>query len=288
MEFRSQSFRPEDLDLLLAAMGAEGWVPSRAQLEALLVADPEGACVLLADGEAVGWVTTTALMESGWLGNLIVQPAFRRRGLGTELAASGVARLRDLGRETIRLEADPAGEGIYRRLGFVTEFESLRFRRPLGPDPVERGLPRGVEPSGLEGLSEFLAFDRPRYGDDRSALLSALLPRAARAFTFRRGRELAGFALAVPTAKGFQLGPWVAEDSEAAATLLGACLAAFPAGPGGREWVVGLPAPNRAGVALLEAHGFAPYPASVRMRLGPPRAAGRPECVFGLLNGAVG
>jgi len=288
VELHHRPFRPEDLDSLLAAMGAEGWVPSRAQLEALLAADPEGARVLLADGEPVGWVTTTALAESGWLGNLIVQPAFRRRGLGEELAASGIARLRDLGRETIRLEADPAGEGIYRRLGFLPEFESLRFRRPLGLDPVERGLSKGVDPLVLEGLSELLAFDRPRYGDDRSALLRALLPRAAGAFTFRRGRELAGFAMAVTTARGFQLGPWVAEDGEAAAALLEACLAAFPAGSEGGEWVVGLPEPNRAGVALLEAHGFAPYPASVRMRLGPPRAAGRPECVFGLLNGAVG
>jgi ribosomal protein S18 acetylase RimI-like enzyme len=124
----------DDVDFALAQTSREGWDTTSGVFDTLLAHDPDGCFLAEQRGEPVGMVTTTVFEKSAWIGNVIVPPEHRRRGIGEELTRHA---LTDLCIRTVRLEADPPGVGIYRRLGFKDEFESLRFRH--------EGLERGTQ-----------------------------------------------------------------------------------------------------------------------------------------------
>ncbi len=180
--------------------------------------------------------------------------------------------LKKRGVATLRLEADPPGMGIYQRLGFMQEFESLRFHATRSNRPA----PSNLLPDDLEDI---LAFDRRITGEDRGRYLRILYKNSAQALTLRRGGEVAGYLLAMPTSDGVNLGPFLAEDRATAAELLDAA----PAG----KTTIGLPALNTDGVELLQNLGFEQRPSSVRMHLGP-RPRQDTACIYGIANGATG
>ena len=122
-----REFEPDDVDFALRQKRREGWAVNRERFEAYLAHDPNG-CFLAIDGdEPVGMVTTTCFGASAWIGNLIVEPGIRGRGVGRALMEHGLDYLRGRGASTVRLEGDPPGIPLYRKLGFVDEFESCRF-----------------------------------------------------------------------------------------------------------------------------------------------------------------
>jgi ribosomal protein S18 acetylase RimI-like enzyme len=214
------------------------------------------------------------------MGNLIVVPEARSRGVGRALMAHGLAHLEAAGVQTVRLDGDPPGIPLYRSLGFADEWESLRFKA-VG---VGGELPAGVETLRAGDLDGVAAFDRDCFGDDRRRMLRLFLERAERAFAVRRGDGLAGYLMLLRSDLGLRVGPCVAADAAAAAPLLRAALSAGA----GETITIGVPAPNPAARALLGRLGFAPTPSSLRMVRGPLAAAGRLGHVFAIANGAVG
>ncbi len=69
---------------------------------------------------AVGSATLSLGAGAGvaGLGNIAVVPAWRRRGIGATVAATALLEARALGLRVAALSADPAGEGLYIKLGF--------------------------------------------------------------------------------------------------------------------------------------------------------------------------
>ncbi len=115
-------------------------------------------------------------------------------------------------------------------------------------------------------------------------MLRFLHERAEHAFAVRRGDGLGGYLMLLRSDLGLRIGPCVARDGAAAASLLRAALSVR----GGETLTAGVPAPNPAARVLLGRLGFAPTPSSLRMVRGPLAAAGRLEQVFAIANGAVG
>jgi NAD(P)-dependent dehydrogenase (short-subunit alcohol dehydrogenase family) len=169
---------------------------------------------------------------------------------------------------------------IYRRLGFVEEFESLRFclEAPSAYPPTS------AVPLTVEKLDAIACLERAAFGDDRTRLLRLLFPHAEAGFVVERAGHLAGYLFVTPTTTGVHVGPCLADDSEAAAELWGAALRAAR----GRPVTVGIGAPNHAGTELLQSLGFRSKPSSVRMVRGPATAGGDIERVFALGSGAFG
>jgi predicted N-acetyltransferase YhbS len=271
-----------DMDFAVAQSAREGWATARSLFETYLEHDPQGAFVAQDGDQLVGMITTTRYRESGWIGNLIVVPEQRSRGLGRRLMNRALHHLQSEGIRTIRLDGDPPGIPLYRSLGFVDEVESCRFaRQPGGTLPLEDGR---VLPLERNQLDEILHLDQEAFGDDRSRLMTLLHKRACSALLFRRQGALAGYLLMEPTDRCHRLGPGVATDEEAARVLITAGLNRFPS----CICSLGIPALNSSGQAVLRSLGFLPTPSSIRMIRGPVRAFGRPELVFAIAGGAVG
>ena len=155
-----------DWDSFFKLAAGEGWrVP---EVERQLFAGQWFDCArVLEEGDSFcGLVTSVAHEHSGWIGNLIVEPEHRSRGIGRRLMEHGIDHLHRAGAATIRLEGDPPGIPLYRSLGFVDEFESCRFALPPSDDRRATADLKN-ETMTAEDFGEVAALDRRIVGPDR-------------------------------------------------------------------------------------------------------------------------
>ena len=185
------------------------------------------------------------------------------------------------GYSTVRLEADPMGVGIYRRLGFQQQFRSLRFRSDPPHNPILAGV-GNVVPCG--DAPQLAAMDRYAFGDDRESLLAGLVDKARATYAYQSRGEIQGYVVVFPSVVGVHLGPWIATDREVAASLIDRALTDFAE----TSMVVGLPETNRDAVESLKDRGFYETASSLRMIRGGPAPDGNSDRLFGIANGAMG
>ena len=213
-------------------------------------------------------VATAAALPYGdgqaWISMVLVNPAWQHRGLATGLLSETVEGLRKAGITPV-LDATPAGEPVYRRLGFEPGLAFERWQAVLttaGPSEsaaASRGAT--VHAAGIGDIDAIAALDLAANGIHRRALLEAFMSRpGTRAWMTRGG---SGFVLLREGRRATQIGPLVAADTPAAAALLDTALAAR-AGP------VFLDVATRRDklLAWLHDRGFSRQRPFVRMALG--------------------
>ena len=110
---------------------------AEADWRRLLCLQPDGCFVAELDGIAVGTTTTCIFGPVAWVAMVLVDEAVRGRGIGTALMRHALAYLDGLGVERVRLDATPLGRPVYKKLGFVAEYDVLRYE---GKEP--RLVPR--------------------------------------------------------------------------------------------------------------------------------------------------
>jgi predicted GNAT family acetyltransferase len=103
-------------------------------------------------GEDVGFVVTVDYGEMAWIGNLIVVPGMRGRGIGEALMRRGMEHLEGRGVRTIRLDGVQKAIPLYRRLGFRDEYWSLRYTGRASRNPVAYAEP--MRRSDLDAVTE--------------------------------------------------------------------------------------------------------------------------------------
>ena len=280
MDITIRSFTTSDLEFALTQTAREGWDTTAGVFQVCLAHDPTGCFVAEMDQTPVGMITTTHYRHCAWVGNLIVLPDCRSRGIGRRLMNHALNHLEHAGVRTVRLEADPPGVPLYRSLGFEDEFESLRFKGQA----VASTEPAEVEPLDLEALAQVAALDQTHFGDDRGRLLQLLLAYGGTGCVLREGESVRGYGMLVPSTIGIRLGPWVASDPEAAHVLLQLLRTAA----GNRTMILGVPSLNEEALNLLENAGFVRCGSCPRMIRGPYAAAGTPAHIFAIANGAMG
>jgi GNAT superfamily N-acetyltransferase len=213
----------------------------------------------LADGCGAPVATGAILPFSdqfAWIGMVLVTASRRRERIGTGMLETCCAALKRRGLVAV-LDATPAGERVYRPLGFVPNFALTRWQGQGGGAPP----PVGVRPMQADDMTAVVRLDTRAFGAPRAFLLQSLFARALQfAFITTDGT---GFALARPGRIATQIGPIVAADAEAAMALLGAALGAVR-GPVfldvADRW-------HKLG-ALLRARGFTVQRPFLRMALG--------------------
>ncbi len=203
--------------------------------------------------------------DFGWIGMVIVHGPYRRRGLGTRLMERAIAELRGRGLVPF-LDATPAGQPVYERMGFRPVQALTRWRGEGGGGAPAPALPP------VRGVLEIAELDRPAFGADRSAILGDLLGR--RGALSRHDPAGGGFLLSRPGRTATYIGPVVALQTETALLLLESGIAGI-SGP------VALDVPDsQADVAkLLSARGFRRERPFARMALDRDSCFGDPELI---------
>ena len=156
--------------------------------------------------------------EFAWVSMVLVTAARRRARIGTGILETCCAELKR--RELVAvLDATPAGERVYRPLGFVPQFALTRWQGQGGGGAAP---PAGVRPMRADDLTAVIEIDARAFGAPRDFLLRSFFARAPQlAFITADG---ASFALARPGRIATQIGPIIAADEDAAMALLAAAL----------------------------------------------------------------
>jgi predicted N-acetyltransferase YhbS len=262
-----------------------GWNQTEEDWRRLLRLGPRRCFAATADGRVVATITTTAYGRTlAWVGMVLVDPLFRRKGIATALVRAALDSLESEGVEAVKLDATPEGAPVYESLGFEAELRIERWTGTASGNTSEDSLSGVAAPSQL--FEDFIEFDRRAFGADRSELLQALLDEACATPSIRvgDGGGLRGYALARRGSQAAYVGPVVAEEVETVAFLLDDLLGRLGTG----QVYVDLNTTFEGGARELAALGFIKQRELIRMRRGKRTAAGTSRRVFAIAGPEVG
>jgi GNAT superfamily N-acetyltransferase len=267
----------------LALARAMGWNQLPRDWEQYLRLDPHGARVALRDEQIVGTVGTMRYGDRfAWIGMMLVDPALQRQGVGRQLMRDALEVLRD--QRTVRLDATPAGRGLYQKLGFVEEYDLSRLERAASA-PVTPVEPHSARPMTAADLPLVCEFDGEVFGADRRAMIEWVFAGAPRyAWIVCERARVAGFCFGRTGFRAEYLGPVIAADAAIARQLVSACLAQHA----GRPFFLDATHHDADWLRWLETIGFREQRLLTRMVRGEGRHPGLPAKQFGILGPEFG
>lgn len=259
------AFQRHETGQFLALAAAEQWVTGLGELDFLLSSFPEGCfCVRDQTGNGAGFVTSLKHDRGGWIGNLIVRPDLRGKGIGEALLLRGMEALQAAGAETIWLTASEMGRPLYEKHGFVTIDRIIRWAGEA------HGLPDAAEKCGTGAFD--CSLDVLCWGDRRDRLLE---------WATGRGLSIAepgASAILQSAGTAIQLGPWAAADGNRASRLFAVALSLASAGT---RMICDTPLSNGACQELLQKTGFSRR-GETRLMCNGAEPAYRPEYLYAL------
>lgn len=129
LAFRLRQMAAADIPAGLALCRAARWNQIEADWRRYLALNPTGARVAVDPANTVIGSVTTLRYDGGfdWLAMVLVSPDCRRQGIASTLVEEAIELLGT--RTPVRLDATPAGELVYRKLGFEPEYALARMER---------------------------------------------------------------------------------------------------------------------------------------------------------------
>jgi len=273
----------EDLPAIGSLRESVGWTAPTWALRAVIGVAHARCVVVEGDGKLVAIGSGIAYGPIGFVGNMVVANAYRRRGLGSAVLAAVTDFLDDTGCARLELNATPEGRLLYERHGFASIGTSATTRIPRTAELV-RDPATTVRPASTDDLDTLASYDRPRFGGDRRPLLAVLLrDPGAKLVLAERGGATVGYACVRSDPP--RIGPMLADEPAAAETLLVDAFATLDLAADGLR--LNLPPNNRPGADWLRGLGLEIEPWDGRMARGP-QVPRREDTVYGMAVGALG
>jgi GNAT superfamily N-acetyltransferase len=261
-----------DLPLGMRLKDQAGWNQTEADWRRLFALTPDGCFVAECNERPVGTAAASVFGRVGWIAMVLVDEAYRRRGIGTRLVEQSIAYLGRQALRSIRLDATPLGRPVYEKLGFRVEYELARWE---GVAPV-RGLHRGTVLAGPDHVEAIAELDKELTGTSRLRLIECLFRQQAGAMRVTVGPEgLLGYAGWREGSLAAYIGPVMALSAEIGQELADAMLAACP----GRPVFVDVPCDNGPATGCAQSCGFTVQRPLIRMVCGEP-IADRLACLW--------
>jgi predicted N-acetyltransferase YhbS len=259
---------------------ASGWNQTERDWEIFLTTAPDSAIVAERNGSVVGTVAVMPYGSFAWISMVLVDPAARGRGVGTLLLHRGL----DLvpAATTARLDATPAGEVLYRKLGFVGEYGLARwFITPRASRQARVSGARRLERADWQAIR---VLDLCAFGAPRTTLLERLADDAPEYAWVVERDGLRGYLFGRHGHVREQLGPLIADDGETARALLESCLDAHF----DRAFCIDVPDAQETWRKTLSAIGFAIERPFLRMHRGRLDRPGQPARVYAITGPEFG
>ncbi len=245
-----RGMKAPDLDFAAQCTAAEGWVSeNRTSLEGFYLHDPKGCLIAEAGGQAVGICIATSYGKSGFIGELIVRPEARGRGVGAKLLNHGVMLLQARGSEVVYLDGVVKAVELYERNGFLKLCRSWRFSGQLAGKLSPR-----VRPMTFDDLGQVFSLDRVSFGADRSFFLRRrfeIYPELS--YVLAEAGIVSGYILGRRGEDWMSVGPWV---TSADAINPQELLYSFALQAGERQMSIGILETNHQACDLVRALGF--------------------------------
>lgn len=245
---------PRDIPMALDLCRSAGWNQLQGDWARLIDHEPEGCFAATLHDQLVGTITTTRYgTDLAWIGMMLVHEDYRRRGIATDLMNAGLEYLHQHNVRCIKLDATPAGQPVYERLGFRAEWS---FRRWVRGDTSPEAIVPNTDDGCLLSQSH-LELDRVAFAANRSRLLQSLIAET------RCHMLEDGFGMLRMGHLAQYLGPVVADNADTARELV---LDLLPHVPAKVFWDP--PDVNPYATDLATSLGFEPIRDLTRMSIG--------------------
>ena len=201
------------------------WNQTEDDIKRILQLNPNGNFGAYDGDRMTGTITTVVYgKELGWIGMMIVDPEYRRRGVATRLMNTALTFLHTHGIHTVKLDATPEGLPFYESMGFVSESTIERWEYLPSGDFESQ-----VKPLEKSFLPAVIELDTKAFGTDRSVLLHALLGDTQSSLLplislSPFNGTLDGYAFARRGSNAYYVGPVIAKHMKAAMDLLNGML----------------------------------------------------------------
>lgn len=132
--------------------------------------DRQGCLLAEIDNQPVGICIATPYTNTAFIGELIVERPYRKQGIGYSLMEKAIETLNKRMIKSIFLDGVQNAVNMYKSLGFVPLYRSLRFFGQL-----EEKKSIYVRNMSENDLQQITSMDKEYFGDDRSFFLKKLL-----------------------------------------------------------------------------------------------------------------
>jgi len=280
------SFREMSRADVAAGLGlcrASRWNQLSRDWECFLKISPRGCRVAVKNDRVIGTVATVSYQDRfSWIGMVLVDPAERRKGVGSQLMREALKVLG--GQETIRLDATPDGREVYLKLDFVDEYRLSRMEAVVS-GRVTRNEDNPARLMTKADLPRVFEMDHQAFGADRDTMLKWMFGGAPEySWLIVRDGEVAGYTFGRHGFNFEHLGPVVAQDRETAMRLVAACLSNHL----GKPFIIDASRHDAEWAPWLESIGFEEQRPFIRMFRGKNRYPGSPEKQFAILGPEFG
>jgi len=279
-EVSLRDMRLDDIESGLRLCRFAGWNQGASDWQALLA---QGQMrVAVRDGRVIGSGGAVFYgRQLAWVAMILVEPEERGRGLATRLVEDVLERL--AGFDVVGLDATPDGVPVYARHGFTDRGGLVRMERP-GSDAPALAASRSVVSLRAADLDAVGERDRAVFGADRLPVLRWALAQAPEyAWRSSAAGPATSYLFGRHGHRTEHLGPLVAADDEAAASLLASALAGAP----GRPFTIDVP-DRPAWIERLRGFGFVVRRSFRRMLLGRAHGLGQPDPLFAIVGPEFG
>ena len=274
-----------DIPFALGLSGLMGWNQTVDDWFRLYNCASRGCFVAEWEGKPVGTVTTTRHgCDLAWIGMLLVEPTLQGRGIGKALLNQAITWLRLQGVACIKLDATPAGQPLYERLGFKAEWSLQRWetRHVLVESTKPKYKTRRME---SDDRKRVWTMDTFAFGAPREVMLKRIDDDISRCLVNESPQgKINGFGFVRKGARATYLGPVVAENLSAASAIVRSLLHPL------KEQVVYWDIPDHQSemIAIAKGLGFHSQRSLVRMYLGDTNVAGKPKMIYALAAPEIG
>jgi ribosomal protein S18 acetylase RimI-like enzyme len=250
--FTIRPMRYTDLDQAISLSMAEGWNQTINDWK-LLLENRHNVCIVAVKDRRVAGTATALNHENkiAWIGMVLVDKSLRGMGAGKLLLEDIIIRLRGI--ESVKLDATPAGEPLYSKLGFIPEYKVFRMRRDAGDYSSDKASPLHIQKIDHSIFKNLVRMDQTAFGADRSYLLTHLLsnyPDKTLCITSDNGIE--GYLFGRDGSKFCYIGPVIARSQDIAESLISRALESHTDQP----VAVDVPEHREKLIRWLEAAGF--------------------------------
>jgi GNAT superfamily N-acetyltransferase len=222
--FTIRLMKPDDMDQALNLSISEGWNQTANDWR-LLLENPGNRCIIAEKDNRVAG-TATALNHSGkvaWIGMVLVDPSLRGQGAGKMLLTNIIDKIRHS--ESVKLDATPAGEPLYRKLGFLPEYKIFRMTRASLDFVSDINDIGTVYNTDMSVYPELVRIDGTIFGAGRSYLLTKLFQYyPEKAFYHLANEKVDGYAYGRDGTRFNYIGPVNATSSATARALIARAL----------------------------------------------------------------
>lgn len=212
---------PDDIGQALRLSKAEGWNQTEKDWQ-LLIQNNENVCLAAETGGKIAGTATAINYEDNlaWIGMVLVDREHRGQGLSKRLLSALFEQLKSCC--SIKLDATPAGQPVYRKFGFEEEYLIHRMTSDsVSIESLSDENTSFAESVHLNSIPEIVDLDKQVFGANRKQLIEFLVENYTdNAWMIKRNGKITGFALGREGIRFFQVGPVLASITADAKSLI--------------------------------------------------------------------